>query len=106
MDVKTFQFSSISEKTNWKKNLSIVILLSWKTFPSKIHYYGLEGFPSSAWLVTIRDEFIEYTTDVSKMHSNEAFYISSMQVKVKYSLPRAYVVFCGRCIITVNWDYL
>ena len=25
---------------------------------------------------------------------------------MKYSLPRAYAVFCGRFIITVNWDYL
>ena len=23
-----------------------------------------------------------------------------------YSLPRAYAVFCGRFILTVNWDYL
>ena len=34
------------------------------------------------------------------------FYISHKQVKMTYSLPRAYGVFCGRFIITVNWDYL
>ena len=30
------------------------------------------------------------------------FYISSIQVRMKYSLPRTYAVFCGRFIITVN----
>ena len=34
------------------------------------------------------------------------FYISYKQVKKTYLLPRAYAVFCGRFIITVNWDYL
>ena len=33
------------------------------------------------------------------------FYISSIQVKMTYSLPRAYAVFCDRFIITVNIDY-
>ena len=30
------------------------------------------------------------------------FYISAIQVKMKYSLLRAYAVFCGRFIINVN----
>ena len=34
------------------------------------------------------------------------FYISYKQVKMTHSLPRAIAVFCGRIIITVNWDYL
>ena len=34
------------------------------------------------------------------------FYISHKQVRMTFSLPCAYAVFCGRFIITVNWDYL
>ena len=34
------------------------------------------------------------------------FYISSIQIKMKYSLPRAYAVFCGKFVVTVNCDYL
>ena len=34
------------------------------------------------------------------------FYISYKQVKTTYSVSRAYAVFCGRCIIAVNLDYL
>ena len=30
------------------------------------------------------------------------FYISYEKVKITHSLPRAYAVFCGRFIITVN----
>ena len=39
---------------------------------------------------------------VSKMHSNEVILYFNKQVKVRYSQPRAYAVFCGRFIITVN----
>ena len=38
--------------------------------------------------------FTNKNTDVSKMHSNEGFYISYKQVKMAYSLPRVYAVFC------------
>ena len=34
------------------------------------------------------------------------FYISYKQVKMTYSLPCAFAVFCGKFIITVNRDYL
>ena len=34
------------------------------------------------------------------------FYVSSIQVKMIYLLLRAYAVFCGRFIITLNLDYL
>ena len=34
------------------------------------------------------------------------FYVSYKQVKMTYSLPRAYAVFCGRLIITAKRDYL
>ena len=42
-----------------------------------------------------------YVLMFSKMHSNEAnlFY---KQVKMTYSVPHAYAVFCSRFIITVN----
>ena len=46
-------------------------------------------------------------TDVSKKYRLMRWcYISYKQVKKTYSLPCAYAVFCGRFIITVNWDYL
>ena len=41
---------------------------------------------------------VNEVTDVSKMHSNEAILI----FLTTYSLPRAYAVFCGRFIITLN----
>ena len=34
------------------------------------------------------------------------FNISYKQVKMTYSLPRVYAVFCGRFITSVYWDYL
>ena len=36
------------------------------------------------------------------MHNNEAIQISYKQVKMTYSLPRAYAVLCGRLTETVT----